>query len=253
MSLRIGVCDSGVGGLSVLKELYIHVPAEYVYIGDSLRAPCGNRSREELLVYTRDLLIFLKNKQVDIYVNACNSLSTLDVEHILQDLGIDKENYVDMRTYAAYAKDDIPQTAHMLIYGTSATLASGVYQDLFSLWSPMTLVSRGLAYAIETKHQIDIDEEVDLLVDYVLKHSVTHIFLACTHYPLIKEYLDTRLSGLSVTCINPAVYVPQPLRSCISGTVRSCTVYTTNMSAVWNTYMETYDDAHVTEISINTM
>lgn len=245
MSLRIGICDSGIGGLSVLKELYKHVPVEYVYIGDSRRAPYGNKCRQELLLYTKELLTFLKHKDIDIYVSACNSISTLDTQSLVESLGIDEDNYIDMRDFAEATKDIIPEAAKLLMYGTVATIESGVYQDVFKGWNTSILSSAQLAYAIETKQQIEIDVEVDTLVDYVLQEGVTHIFLACTHYPLIQNYLDLRFRGMGVVFINPAKHIPEKLMRKTrkeKSDKHTLTVFTTRTSEAMNEYVHDIDD-----------
>jgi glutamate racemase len=241
MSLRVGICDSGIGGLSVLKELYNAIPAEYIYIGDSLRAPYGNKTREELLQYTQELLTFLQSHKVDVYVSACNSISTLDTRKLLNTLGIKKSDYIDMCDFAECAKGNIPSDAKMLVYGTVATIESNVYQEVFKEWSTCVLASKQLAYAIETQHQIAIDEEVDTLLDYVIQEGVTHIFLACTHYPLIQDYLDIRFKGMGVTFINPAQHIPNVLHPQKKGR-HSLTMFTTKTSEPMREYVSGIDD-----------
>lgn len=226
MSISVGVFDSGVGGLTVLKELVEVMPAEYVYVGDILRAPYGNKSKEELLTYTKDLLIFLKNKNVDLYISACNSLSTLDVLPILNELGIKKEQYFDMTMFAEVVALTLKSDAKLLVYATEATVRSGVYQTIFKNFSPEVLSSANLALAIEDKHDIEIDEEIDTLLDYVLEHTITHVFLGCTHYPLIEEYLDKRFLGTGVIFINPATYIKEVLKEVKGGDLKVSLFYT---------------------------
>lgn len=250
MSIRIGVFDSGVGGLSVVKELYKHITAEYVYIGDSLRAPYGNKTKEELLLYTRELITFLAHQEVDYYVNACNSISTLDAGHILEEYAIDAKRYFDMKDFAQRVKENIENNARVLIFATNATIESGVYQEVFSHYSPEVLPSSLLAKAIEEGDLITIDEEVDRLVDYVLDHGITHVFLGCTHYPLISQYLDKRFSDTGVVCLNPAEYIPEELLA-LSGDEKSLTVVTTKQTPAYAVYLEDItEDAVVKEISL---
>ncbi len=226
MSIKIGVFDSGVGGLTVLKELAEVMPAEYFYIGDTLRAPYGNKSKEELLTYTKELLIFLKNKNVDLYISACNSLSTLEVAPLLEELGIKKEQYFDMTMFAEVVATRIKSDAKLLVYATEATVRSGVYQNVFKDLSPEVLVSSTLARAIEDRHEIEIDEEIDALLDYVLEHKMTHVFLGCTHYPLIEEYLEKRFLGTGITFINPATYIKEVLKEVKGGELKVSLFYT---------------------------
>lgn len=226
MSIRIGVFDSGIGGLTVLKEVVKVIPSEYVYIGDTLRAPYGNRSKEELLVYTKELLLFLQTKNVDIFISACNSLSTLDIMPILDELGIKKERYFDMTMFAEGASSSISPDSSLLIYATEATIRSGIYQELFSSFSPQVLASANLARAIEDKHDIEIDEEVDVLIDYVLENNIKQVFLGCTHYPLIEDYLEKRFLGSGVAFVNPAAYIKKVLSEVKDGELKVSLFFT---------------------------
>ncbi len=226
MSIRIGVFDSGVGGLTVLRELVEVMPVEYVYVGDTLRAPYGNKSKEELLAHTKDLLMFLQKKNVDLFISACNSLSTLDVAPILHELGIAKERYFDMTMFAEGVATSLPDNTKLLIFATEATVRSGVYQNIFKDVSPEVLVSSLLARAIEDKNLIEIDEEVDALLDCVLDHKITQVFLGCTHYPLIEEYLQKRFLGTGVTFINPATYIKDVLKEVKGGELKVALFYT---------------------------
>ncbi len=228
MSIRIGVFDSGVGGLTVLKELVEVIPAEYFYIGDTLRAPYGNKSKEELLSHTKDLLLFLQKKNVNLFISACNSLSTLDVAPLLDELGITKEQYFDMTMFAEGVATTLTSDAKLLVYATEATVRSGVYQNVFKDFFPEVLASSGLARAIEDRHEIEIDEEVDTLLDYVFEHKITHVFLGCTHYPLIEEYLEKRFLGTGVTFINPAMYIKEVLKEVKGGDLKVSLFYTKN-------------------------
>jgi glutamate racemase len=228
MSISLGVFDSGVGGLTVLKELVEIIPAEYFYIGDTLRAPYGNRSKEELLVYTKELLMFLQKKNVDIFISACNSLSTLDVMPILEELGIKKEQYFDMTMFAEVVASTLKSDTKLLVYATEATVRNGAYQNIFKNFSLDALASANLGRAIEDKHVIEIDDEIDVLVDHVLEHMITHIFLGCTHYPLIQEYLDKRFSDAGVIFINPATYIKEVLKEVKGGELAVSLFYTKN-------------------------
>lgn len=239
MSLRIGVCDSGIGGLSVLKELYRSLPADYIYLGDSLRAPYGNKSHDELMSHTKDLLIFLKKQNVDFYVSACNSISTLDKKQLLEELGIGKDSYFDMKDFAECAKKSIPHNATLLIYGTVATIQTEVYQKVFSLWNTFSFSSKHLAFAVESEDKKIIIEEIQELLTVAQEKKVTHIFLACTHYPLIQKIFDTYFSETLITFINPAEYIPETLLS-QKGEVYSVSIFTTKIGETIQKYAQPF-------------
>lgn len=105
-------------------------------------------------------------------------------------------------------------------------MRSGVYQNVFKNFSPEVLASTNLARAIEDKHEIEIDEEVDKLLDYVLERGISHVFLGCTHYPLIEEYLEKRFFGIGVTFINPATSIKEVLKEVKGGELAVSLFYT---------------------------
>jgi len=250
MSLSIGVFDSGVGGLTVLKELVISHPSKYIYIGDSLRAPYGNKSKEELLSHTKELINFLKEKGCDIFISACNSLSSLDTDNLLKELEIEKENYIDMVSATRKnVEKDLEEKSKVLIYATVATIGSGSYQDVFKIYDTETLASQNLAFGIETSDEIVIDEEVDLLVDVVIENNITHLFLGCTHYPLIEDYLEKRLKGLSIKIINPAKYVTKnlPFNNLNKNNIE---IYTTKLNDIWFERIKEFKGAILKEINL---
>lgn len=250
MSSSIGVFDSGVGGLTVLKELIKSHPSKYIYIGDSLRAPYGNKSKEELLSHTKELINFLKGKGCDIFVSACNSLSSLDTDKILEELNIKKENYIDMVSATRKnVEKDFNNEAKVLIYATVATIGSGSYQDVFKIYNTETLASQNLAFGIETGDEIVIDEEVDLLVDKITEKNISHLFLGCTHYPLIQDYLEKRLEGLSVKIIDPAKYVASELAVGWSDK-NTLEIYTTKLNEIWNEKTKEFEGAILKEINL---
>jgi glutamate racemase len=221
-----------------------------VTIGNGIIIVADTETKEELLLYTRELITFLAHQEVDYYVNACNSISTLDAGHILEEYAIDAKRYFDMKDFAQRVKENIENNARVLIFATNATIESGVYQEVFSDYSPEVLPSSLLAKAIEEGDLITIDEEVDRLVDYVLDHGITHVFLGCTHYPLISQYLDKRFSDTGVICLNPAEYIPEELLA-LSGDEKSLTVVTTKQIPAYAVYLEDItEDVVVKEISL---
>ena len=85
----IGVFDSGVGGLTVAREIMRNLPAErIVYFGDTARVPYGSKSRETILRYSRQIIRFLKTQEVKAIVVACNTASALALETVEQELDI---------------------------------------------------------------------------------------------------------------------------------------------------------------------
>ena len=92
----IGIFDAGVGGFSVFKEVRKNTNADILYFGDCARAPYGNRTEEEIVLFIKDILKQLQNEGVTHFVSACNSMSVLTTEKLLEEVGVPKENYIDM-------------------------------------------------------------------------------------------------------------------------------------------------------------
>lgn len=248
MTSRIGVFDSGLGGLTVLKQLSTSHKADYIYVGDSLRAPYGNKSKEELLSHTKELINFLKNKGCNIFVSACNSLSSLDTDKILTELEIKKENYIDMVSATRKNVDrGLKQNSKILIYATVATINSGSYQEVFKMYDTETLTSQNLAYAIEVNNFLMIEKEADLLVEKIKENNINVLFLGCTHYPLIEEYLEKRLNGLTVKIINPAKYVVDEIPN-IGSDKNNIEIYTTKLNEIWEEKIMEFEDTLLREI-----
>ena len=183
----LGIFDSGIGGFSVFKEVRKNTTANIIYYGDCARAPYGNKSEEEIVSYIKEILLDLKEKGVTHFVSACNSMSVLTTEKLLHEVHIDPEYYFDM--ISAVKVIPFEATKKVLIIGTKATIASGVYQQILKqknivhdAYCPSTLagdIERGDAEAIT--------RSVEEVLLYALEVKAGIILYACTHYPLVSD------------------------------------------------------------------
>lgn len=198
----IGVFDSGVGGLTVLKTLAHLMPNEtYIYIGDNCHSPYGEKTREQLLAYTTAILEKFKQQGVKLVVMACNTTSSLVLEQ-LQAL------YPDMTIIgvidATVAEVMKSQAQHVLVMATSATIQSGVYQK------KITLPNHGLACPAlvplieQASPTASIDEALRSLLEPYVKDYDT-IVLGCTHYPIIAPRIHALYPGLKLISSSDAV------------------------------------------------
>lgn len=225
-NIKIGVFDSGIGGMSVLKELIKYNKGDFVYIGDNKNAPYGNKTNSELKERIEYLLTFLKDKEVHYYINACNSLSTLDIENILNKLNIDKNKYLDMVSSVNNNILDVcDKGKNILIYATKATIDSKVYQERLHInYNISTLASINLAFAIENRDRELIDNEIELLIESIIENQVDYLLLACTHYPLIIENIKIALEKnniLDIEIIDPAQFIALDFRNKISDSCKN--------------------------------
>lgn len=185
--MRIGVFDSGIGGLTVLKSLLDRFPNnEYIYYGDTKNVPYGNKSIEQLKEFSENIINFLLNKDVDIIVIACGTISS------------NLSNYLKNK-YSIEIIDIITPTINYLnnsnynkvgVIATTNTIKSNifinnVYKDVKQVECPQFVP------IIENKKYEDLDYYFDLYLSNLKDRDI--VVLGCTHYPIIKERIQQYL------------------------------------------------------------
>lgn len=201
----IGVFDSGYGGLTVLKSLTHKLPDyNFVYFGDNLRAPYGNRSFEEVYDFTLEAVIKLFEKGCPLVILACNTASAKALRTIQQ-------NYLpkyapDKRVLGVIRPSTevlggLSNTHHVGLLATEGTVKSESYRIELEKFSPETklfqfpcptwvpLIENGLIHSESARKQIQSDV-YELLK---MSNKIDTIFLACTHYPIVEHYLKSFL------------------------------------------------------------
>jgi len=198
----VGVFDSGFGGLTILKSFLARLPDyDYVYLGDSARAPYGNKSPELIYKYTQEAVDFLFKKGCELVIVACNTVSAEALRKIQQEWLPKK--YPDRRVLGviipiaevvAETVKSAPKKNRLGIIGTRSTISSGAYDaeikklcpdiEIFSESCPLLvpLVEEGWTKRKETR----------MILKYYLRplkeKKVNYLILGCTHYPiLLKE------------------------------------------------------------------
>lgn len=209
MSQLIGLFDSGVGGLTVLKHLIRELPAEKtVYFGDMGRAPYGARSPEVILRYSQQVVHFLlRNFQVKLLVAACNTITARALPHLTKSSPIPILGVIDRVPRKVV---ESTRNKRVGVIGAHSTISSGVYQTLIKQLDPqievfaqecglfMPLVEEG--WQNESATKIIAESYLELL-----KYSrIDTLILACTHYPVLRNVI-AEVMGSQVTLIDPAV------------------------------------------------
>jgi glutamate racemase len=211
----IGIFDSGLGGLTVLREIHRLLPCEnLVYFGDSGRTPYGTKSQETVLRYTLQDVNFLLSKGVKAIVIACNTASACSLDTVRRTFELPVIEVVEPGSVAAVAAT---KTGRIGVIGTPATIGSEVYKraieraavaagrndvNYFGVACPLfvSLAEEGwwdndVARLTARKYLAPLkDAEIDTLV------------LGCTHYPLLAPAIS-RVMGRRVTLINSASVV----------------------------------------------
>ncbi|MDE7232461.1 MAG: glutamate racemase [Lachnospiraceae bacterium] len=211
----IGVFDSGVGGLTVAREIMRQLPNErIVYFGDTARVPYGSKSRETITKFSRQIVRFLETQQVKAIVVACNSVSAyalaeLEKEVDLPIIGVVKPG---ARTALAATKNK-----KIGVIATEATINSGIYsryieendKDVSMLGKAcplfVPLVEEGLWEDPVT------DEIARRYLTELIDSGIDTLILGCTHYPMLRSTV-AKIMGESVTLVNPAYETARELK-----------------------------------------
>ncbi|MDR0949224.1 MAG: glutamate racemase [Lachnospiraceae bacterium] len=211
----IGVFDSGVGGLTVAREIMRQIPNEKViYFGDTARVPYGNKSKETVTKYSRQIVRFLSSHHVKTIVVACNTASACALEVLEEECDIPLIGVVKPGARAAL---EATRNGRIGVIGTLATIHSAIYpqyiatmRDGISIYQKacpllVPLVEEGLLKDPVT------DEIARRYLEELIDRDIDTLILGCTHYPLIRTTL-CELLGKNVTVINPAYETAQSLR-----------------------------------------
>ncbi len=203
---RIGVFDSGVGGLTVLKALAERLPAHYFYFGDTARLPYGTKSAETVARYAIGATRFLESQNIDLLVIACNTASALALPQIKEAATVPVVGVVEP---GAAMTAQVSQSRRAVVIATEATVSSHAYRDAlqrhgveaFEKACPLfvPLVEEGW-----TEHPVT-EQVARIYLDEALAGSdgADVLVLACTHYPLIAPLLR-RTAPAQMTIVDSA-------------------------------------------------
>jgi glutamate racemase len=202
------VFDSGIGGLTVLRELLRTLPDEsFVYFGDTARVPYGNKSAETVLRFSRENVHFLLGRGVKMVVVACNTASAEAVPRLEHDFDVPVVGVIEPGVRAAVAAT---KTGRIGIIGTAGTIRSQAYQNgIMSLLPDAQVFSKSCPLFVPLAEEGWIDGEVTRAVarEYLADHhsiGIDALVLGCTHYPLLKGVIG-RVMGPGVTLVDSAV------------------------------------------------
>ena len=214
-SAPVGVFDSGVGGLTVAREIMRQLPNEnIVYFGDTARVPYGSKSKDNIIRYSRQIINFLKTKNVKAIVIACNTASALALDVVREEIDIPIIGVVEPGARAAL---EVTQTKKIGVIGTEATIRSAMYEKIIQGHdSEATVIGKACPLFVPlveegfAKHKVT-EEIIDYYLASLLETDIDSLILGCTHYPLlrsrIREYVGDR-----ITLVNPAYETAMDLK-----------------------------------------
>ena len=206
-SAPIGVFDSGVGGLTVVREIMRQIPNErIIYFGDTARVPYGSKSKETVIRYSEQIVRFLQTFQVKTIVVACNTASAYALDTLEKDIDIP---IIGVVKPGAKAAAEVTHNGRIGVIATEATIGSQIYTEyikelnrdvtIYGKACPLfvPLVEEGLLQDPVT------DEIARRYLAELIDIDIDTLILGCTHYPLIRSTLG-RIVGEKVTLVNPA-------------------------------------------------
>lgn len=204
----IGIFDSGVGGLTVVRQIMSEMPKEeIVYFGDTARVPYGSKSREIVTKFSRQIIHFLLTKNVKAIIVACNTVSSNSLDVLKEEFDIPIFGVV-----LPGAEEAVKTTKNKKvgIIGTAATIRSGAYKKLICQIDPLIKVySKACPLFVPLVEEGWIENEITTLtvekyLREIVETGVDSIVLGCTHYPLLKSTLKKTV-GPEIKLVDPAL------------------------------------------------
>ena len=205
---RIGLFDSGVGGLTVLREMYRQMPSEsLLYFADSARLPYGVRSPEEILLFVREILDWMCAQDVKMIIMACNTSSALALEIVRQEYDVPILGVI-----LSGAKAAVKTGKRIGVISTSATAKSHAYQQAIQEINPQAEV-----WEVSCPEFVHLIEQNQLHTDYtrqiaknylqpLLDKNIDTLIYGCTHYRHLEKTLFELLPS-KVQIIDPAEHI----------------------------------------------
>ena len=235
----IGIFDSGVGGLSVFREIKKLLPEErYIYFSDNAHCPYGEKSKEYIIARAREITDFMLNQGADVIVIACNTATAAAIKTLRDEYSISNRHVTDLTAGrrerisfigmepAVKPAVSITKTGTVGVLATAGTLKADKYRDTKGRHAEDVAVvehiGQGFVELVESgqtsgpKAEAVIMESIEPLLDA----GADTIVLGCTHYPFLSETISKVASSLvpdrSVTIIDPAPAVAKHLREVMS-------------------------------------
>lgn len=219
MNNPIGVFDSGVGGLTVAREIMRQLPNEdIVYFGDTARVPYGSKSKKTVLKYSKQIVRFLLTKDVKAIVVACNTASALALDEIAAEIDIPIIGVVKPGAKMAV---ETTKTGNVGVIATQSTIKSGIYNDYIRELNPdITVVSKACPLFVPLVEEGLLEDRVtdDIVGRYLQElkeYNVDSLVLGCTHYPLLRNTIK-RFMGEEVHLVNPAYETAKSLKELLT-------------------------------------
>ncbi len=203
----IGIFDSGVGGLTVLKEIIKALPQEdTIYFGDTARFPYGTKSPETIIRYSLEIASFLVKRDIKLLVVACNTASAVSLEALTKKLSIPVVGVIEPGARRAVSTT---RSRKVGVIGTEGTIRSSAYTKAIKRLNPdVEVITQACPLFVPLVEEGWIDNEVARLASRTYltglrEEKADTLVLGCTHYPLLKEII-AEVMGTGVRLVDSA-------------------------------------------------
>lgn len=218
-SAPIGVFDSGVGGLTVAREIMRQIPNEnIIYFGDTARVPYGSKSKETITKYSRQIVRFLREQNVKAIVAACNTASAYALEEIEQEIDIP---IIGVVKPGAKVAAEVTKNGKIGVIGTEGTIGSHIYATYINKINPdITVLGKACPLFVplveEGLWQDPVTDEIaNRYLGGLIDSDIDTLILGCTHYPMIRSTVG-KIMGENVTLVNPAYETARELKELLT-------------------------------------
>jgi glutamate racemase len=203
----VGIFDSGVGGLTVLREIIRTLPQEdTIYFGDTARVPYGTKSPETVTRYAREITAFLVRRDIKLLVVACNTASAVALPALIRSFPIPVVGVIEPGARRAV---EVSRSGRIGVIGTAGTIRSSAYTRAIKRLSPSAeVLTKACPLFVPLAEEGWVDNQVARLtaLNYLQElrdAGVDTLVLGCTHYPLLKP-LIAEVMGPDVTLVDSA-------------------------------------------------
>lgn len=216
----IGVFDSGVGGLTAVRELRNLLPGEdIVYFGDTGRVPYGTRSRQTILKYSQQAIKFLVKHDVKAIIAACGTVSSVLEEKMVRDMGMGVP-YTGIVLPAVRTACAMSSGGRVGVIATAAAIRSGAYGRAIRQVSPSAKLFGNacpLLVPIVENGMTGFDNKiarlaVEMYLEPLIREEIDTLILGCTHFPLLYDIIND-VMDYKVTLIDPSASAARELKN----------------------------------------
>ncbi len=211
----IGIFDSGVGGLTVAKQVIRALPKEdIIYFGDTARVPYGSKTKETVTKFSSQIIRFLLSKNVKAVIIACNTVSSNSYEELTKEFELP---IIEVVTPGVESCLKATKNKIVGIVGTESTIKSGAYENkLKKNDSEIKVYSKACPLFVPLAEEGWTDNDVsritaEIYLKELIEKGIDAIVLGCTHYPLLKRCIGKTV-GENVTIVDPAMAAAQKTR-----------------------------------------